>query len=86
MSLISKGLQIPRGIGGELAGFAAGRAAYLGALVLDSQLGLNAVPWVGALVAVVLRMDYLSFNRVEARWEYVSIDTRAAVGLMTAQS
>jgi hypothetical protein len=31
-------------------------------------------------------MDYLSFNRVEARWEYVSIDTRAAVGLMTAQS
>ena len=34
----------------------------------------------------ILRMDYLSFNRVEARWEYVSIDTRAAVGLMTAQS
>lgn len=34
----------------------------------------------------ILRMDYLSFNRVEARWEYVSIETRAAVGLMTAQS
>ena len=33
-----------------------------------------------------LRMDYLSFNRVEGRWEYVSIETRAAVGLMTAQS
>ena len=36
--------------------------------------------------AKVLRMDYLSFNRVEGRWEYVSIDTRAAVGIMTAQS
>lgn len=34
----------------------------------------------------ILRMDYLSFNRVEGRWEYVSIETRAAVGLMTAQS
>ncbi len=34
----------------------------------------------------VLRMDYLSFNRVEGRWEYVSMDTRAAVGIMTAQS
>lgn len=34
----------------------------------------------------ILRMDYLTFNRVEGRWEYVSIDTRAAVGLMTAQS
>ena len=34
----------------------------------------------------ILRMDYLSFNRVEGRWEYVSIDTRAAVGIMTAQS
>lgn len=32
------------------------------------------------------RLDYLSFNRVEGRWEYVSIDARAAVGLMTAQS
>ena len=33
-----------------------------------------------------LRVDYLSFNRVEGRWEYVSMDTRAAVGIMTAQS
>ena len=34
----------------------------------------------------IQRMDYLSFNRVEGRWEYVSLETRAAVGLMTAQS
>ena len=33
-----------------------------------------------------LRIDYLSFNRVEGRWEYVSMDFRAAVGIMTAQS
>lgn len=32
------------------------------------------------------RIDYLSFNRVEGRWEYVSIDTRAPVGIMTASS
>ena len=36
--------------------------------------------------AKILRIDYLSFNRVEGRWEYVSMDTRAAVGIMTAQS
>ena len=34
----------------------------------------------------VLRMDYLSFNRIEGRWKYVSIETRAAVGLMSAAS
>jgi len=34
----------------------------------------------------IVRMDYLSFNRVEGRWEYVSMDTRAPVGIMTAQS
>lgn len=37
----------------NIAAFNLGSAggAYLGGLVLDSQLGLNAVPWVGALVA-----------------------------------
>ena len=34
----------------------------------------------------ILRMDYLSFNRVERRWQYVSLETRAPVGIMTAQS
>jgi len=32
------------------------------------------------------RIDYLSFNRVEGRWEYVSMDTRAPVGIMPAWS
>ena len=36
--------------------------------------------------AVFQRIDYLSFNRVEGRWKYVSMDTRAAVGLMPAKS
>ncbi len=36
--------------------------------------------------STTLRTDYLTFNRVEGRWEYVSMDTRAAVGIMPAQS
>ncbi|CAA9257958.1 MAG: hypothetical protein AVDCRST_MAG95-2181 [uncultured Adhaeribacter sp.] len=32
------------------------------------------------------RIYYLSFNRVEGRWKYVSIDTRNPVGLMPAAS
>ncbi len=32
------------------------------------------------------RMYYLSFNRVEGRWKYVSLDTRNPVGLMPAAS
>ena len=34
----------------------------------------------------VKRMDYLTFNRVEGRYDYVSMDTRAPVGLMPAWS
>ena len=34
----------------------------------------------------ILRMDYLSFNRVEGRWKYVSMDTRVPAGLMPAAS
>ena len=34
----------------------------------------------------VLRIDYLSFHPIEGRWKYVSMDTRAPVGLMTADS
>lgn len=36
--------------------------------------------------ADVTRIDYLGFNRVTGRWEYLSMDTRAAVGLMPAWS
>ena len=32
------------------------------------------------------RIDYLYFNRVEGRWDYVSLDTRAPVGIMPAWS
>jgi hypothetical protein len=34
----------------------------------------------------VSRIDYLSFNRLEGRWNYVSMDVRAPVGIMTANS
>ena len=34
----------------------------------------------------VLRIDYLTFNRVIGRWDYVSMDTRAPVGIMPATS
>lgn len=32
------------------------------------------------------RIDYLRFNRVEGRWDYVSMDMRAPVGIMSAWS
>jgi hypothetical protein len=32
------------------------------------------------------RIEYLTYNPVEARWQYVSLDTRAPVGLMPAKS
>ena len=33
-----------------------------------------------------LRIDYLTFNRVEGQWQYVSMDFRAPVGIMPASS
>ena len=36
--------------------------------------------------AAIKRIDYLSYNRVEGRWKYVSMDTRAPVGIMPASS
>jgi hypothetical protein len=33
-----------------------------------------------------LRIDYLTFNRVEGHWQYVSMDFRAPVGIMPASS
>ncbi len=33
-----------------------------------------------------LRMDFLTFNRVEGHWQYVSMDFRAPVGIMPASS
>ena len=34
----------------------------------------------------IVRRDFLTFNRVEGRWAYMSFDTRVAAGMMTAQS
>jgi hypothetical protein len=34
----------------------------------------------------IARLDFLTFNRVEGRWDYVSMDTRAPVGIMPAWS
>ena len=34
----------------------------------------------------IKRIDYITFNRVVGRWDYVSMDTRAPVGIMPATS
>lgn len=34
----------------------------------------------------IKRIDYLRFNRVEGRWDYVSMEMRAPVGIMSAWS
>lgn len=43
-------------------------------------------PAAGSGAADFRRIYYLSFNRVEGRWKYVSMDTRNPVGLMPAAS
>ena len=43
-------------------------------------------PAPGSAASDFRRMYYLSFNRVEGRWKYVSLDTRNPVGLMPAAS
>jgi hypothetical protein len=43
-------------------------------------------PAAGSSVADFHRIEYLTYNRVEARWQYVSMDTRVPIGLMTATS
>ena len=43
-------------------------------------------PTVGAPVSQIQRIDYLSYHRIEGRWKYVSMDTRASVGMMPASS
>ncbi len=45
---------------------------------------LHTVP--GALGPSFTRVDDLTFNRIEGRWDYMSMDTRAPVGLMPAWS
>ena len=50
-----------------------------GSLVAERQM-------IGSMLQEKLRIDDLTFNRVTSRWDYMSMDTRAAVGLMPAWS
>ena len=43
-------------------------------------------PAPNSVAADIKRMDYLSFDRIEGRWKYISMDTREADGLMPAAS
>lgn len=54
--------------------------------MIGSFLQETIQPLAGSPVADFRRIYYLSFNRVEGRWKYVSIDTRNPVGLMPAAS
>lgn len=42
-------------------------------------------PAPGSGVPDFQRIDYLTYDAVQARWEYVSLDTRAPVGIMFAR-
>jgi hypothetical protein len=43
-------------------------------------------PAPGSNVPEFRRIDYLTYDNVQARWEYASIDTRAPIGIMFAKS
>jgi hypothetical protein len=43
-------------------------------------------PGPGSTVPDFRRISYLTYNRVEGRWQYVSLDTRFPAGLMPAYS
>jgi hypothetical protein len=43
-------------------------------------------PAPGSNVPDFRRLDYMTYDPVQARWEYASMDTRAAIGLMYAKS
>jgi hypothetical protein len=51
-------------------------------------LYLNEVmkPAPGSKVPDFRRLDHLTYDAVQARWEYVSMDTRAPIGIMFAKS
>ena len=54
--------------------------------MIDSFLQETMQPVPGSAAPEFRRIYYLSFNRVEGRWKYVSLDTRNPVGLMPAAS
>jgi hypothetical protein len=43
-------------------------------------------PAPGSVTADFRRIAYLTYNRVEGRWQYVSLDTRFPVGILPAWS
>lgn len=43
-------------------------------------------PVADAAASAVERIDYLSYNRIEGRWKYVSMDMRFPAGMMPAAS
>lgn len=43
-------------------------------------------PEAGSLGAAWVRIDELTFNRTEGRWDYMSMDSRVAAGIMVAWS
>jgi hypothetical protein len=54
--------------------------------LLEETLYQGADPEHDLSEKAISRIDYLSFNRLEGRWNYVSMDIRAPVGIMTADS
>jgi len=54
--------------------------------MIGAFLGETLEPVSNSPAADIKRIDYLSFNRIEGRWKYLSMDTRAPVGLMPAAS
>ncbi len=54
--------------------------------MIGSLLQETLHPAADGLGGPINRIDYLKFNRVEGRWDYVSLDTTAVVGIMPAWS
>ncbi len=54
--------------------------------MVGSYLQETMHPATDAKVPPFTRLDYLTYDRVEGRWQYVSMDTRMPVGIMPAMS
>ena len=54
--------------------------------VIGSMLQEVLRPEADATGAHIARIDYLRYSRLEGRWDYVSMDARAPVGIMPAWS
>lgn len=61
-------------------GIVAERRIIVGGLFLEEVMK----PAPGSGATDFLRISYLTYNRVEGRWQYVSLDTRFPAGIMPA--